>query len=150
MTREGCSAYFFPSTTAGNADISHRAPNSASIFVAIIIKVPIIPIFTILMGFTLLALEWPLPLLKNTTLHRSLILRPVFLLMLALNSIFFYQVRTSSLARGTVLLTGFCRQGTNVTIYALVAAFGYTRAIMLGEEMPEAKDNRGRTRGGEA
>ena len=44
------------------------------------------------MGFTLLAFEWPLPLLKGTMFYRSLILRPVFLMMLALNSIFFYQV----------------------------------------------------------
>ena len=72
--------------------LSHRPPNSAALFVTIIIKVPILQIFTMLMGFTLLALEWPLPLLKGTMFHRSLVLRPVFLLMLALTSIFFYQV----------------------------------------------------------
>lgn len=45
-------------------------------------------------------------------------------------------------------VTEFVMQGTNSTIYSLVAIFGYTRAIMLGETMEEAKENRGR--GGKA
>ena len=39
-------------------------------------------------------------------------------------------------------------QGTNGAIWSLVAVIGYTRAIMLGESMAEAKENRGR--GGKA
>lgn len=35
-------------------------------------------------------------------------------------------------------------QGTNGAIWSLVAVIGYTRAIMLGETMAEAKENRGR------
>jgi len=38
-------------------------------------------------------------------------------------------------------------KGTNGAIWSLVAIFGYTRAIMLGEVMKEAKDNKaGRVR----
>lgn len=39
-------------------------------------------------------------------------------------------------------------QGTNGALYSLTAVVGYTRAIMLGETIKEAKDNRGR--GGKA
>lgn len=35
-------------------------------------------------------------------------------------------------------------QGTNGAIWSLIAAGGYARAVMLGEEMKEAKENRGR------
>ena len=35
-------------------------------------------------------------------------------------------------------------QGTNGAIYSIVAAIGYTRAIMLGEVIKDAKDNRGK------
>lgn len=39
-------------------------------------------------------------------------------------------------------------QGTNGAIYSIIAAMGYTRAVMLGEKMEEAKQNKGR--GGKA
>ena len=35
-------------------------------------------------------------------------------------------------------------KGTNAGIYSFIAALGYARAVMLGEEMEVAKDNRGR------
>jgi hypothetical protein len=34
-------------------------------------------------------------------------------------------------------------QATNGALYSLIAAFGYGMAQMKGEEMQEAKDNRG-------
>ena len=39
-------------------------------------------------------------------------------------------------------------QGTNGAIYSLTAAIAYTRAISLGEQIKDAKENRGR--GGKA
>ena len=47
------------------------------------------------------------------------------------------------LYRLTSLLIRF-RQGTNACLWSLIAVMGYTRALMLGEQMAEAKDNRGR------
>ncbi|KAK7685174.1 hypothetical protein QCA50_011537 [Cerrena zonata] len=41
---------------------------SASIFVTMIVKAPVIPIFSMLGGFALLALDYPAPFLKNTRL----------------------------------------------------------------------------------
>jgi hypothetical protein len=59
---------------------THRgtsAPPSASFFISIIVTTPALQIINIIMGFAILALEYPLPLLKGTALHRSLALRVV-------------------------------------------------------------------------
>lgn len=103
--------------------------NNVGFFIDIIVKAPVVQILLMLHGFALLALEYPAPFLKGTGIHRSLPLRIVMLLGQAFLAILFYQ-------------------GTNGAIYSLTAAIGYTRAIMLGEEMKEAKDHRGR--GGKA
>jgi len=102
-----------------------QAPASASLFVTIIVKAPILQIFGMLSGILLLALEWPLPLLKGTSIYRSLIVRIVLLLGQAFVAILFYQ-------------------GTNGAFWSLIAAMAYTRAQVLGETMEEAKNNRGR------
>jgi len=93
-------------------------------FIAIIVTVPIIPIITMIIGFFMIALEFPLPLIKEIPIYRSLIFRVVMLIILATFAILFYQ-------------------GTNAALYSLIAAGCYTRAIMLGETMEEAKGNRG-------
>ncbi|KAI5123680.1 hypothetical protein M0805_001708 [Coniferiporia weirii] len=102
-----------------------QASKSAAFFVAIIIKAPVLQIISMILGATLLALEWPLPIVKKLSIYRSIVLRPVLLLMLAFITILFYQ-------------------GTNVALYSFVAAMAYGRALVLGEEMEEAKENRGR------
>ncbi|KAI0051871.1 hypothetical protein FA95DRAFT_1533785 [Auriscalpium vulgare] len=104
------------------------APGDA-FFVSVIVKAPVIPILSIILGGVLVGLEYPAPFLKGTSIQRSLVLRPVLLLIQALIAIFFYQ-------------------GTNGAIYSLVAAIGYSRALSLGEEMKDAKANKGR--GGKA
>ncbi|THH09388.1 hypothetical protein EW145_g2042 [Phellinidium pouzarii] len=96
---------------------------SASFFIAIIVKAPILQVLSMILGAALIALEWPLPVLKKLAIHRSLVLRPVLLLILALITILFYQ-------------------GTNVALYSFVAAMAYGRAMALGEKMEEAKENR--------
>jgi hypothetical protein len=102
-----------------------QAPNSAAPFVTLIIQMPVIPLFAIIIGILNLALEWPLPQLKGLSIYRSLVARVVILVFQALFTILYYQ-------------------GVNSAIYSLIAAFCYTKGIMLGEEMKEAKDNRGK------
>ncbi|QRV82715.1 hypothetical protein RhiJN_10730 [Ceratobasidium sp. AG-Ba] len=102
-------------------------PNSAP-FVAIIVKIPLVQIFTLIMALTLALLEWPLPVMKKLPIYRSFVFRIVWLLLLAFISVLFYQ-------------------GTNVAIYSLTAAIGYIRAQMKGEIMEEARENRGRAEG---
>jgi len=106
-----------------------QAPASSAIFVTIIVKAPIIQILTMLTAFFMIALEFPLPQLKGTFIHRSIVLRVVFLVMQAFSAIMFYQ-------------------GTNGAIWSLIAAGCYTRALVLGEKMEDAKNNRGQ--GGQA
>ncbi|TFK23949.1 hypothetical protein FA15DRAFT_670036 [Coprinopsis marcescibilis] len=102
-----------------------QAPASAAPMIAVIVKAPVVPIFAIVVGLLLLAIENPLPLIKSTGLYRSLVLRVVLLVTQFVLTILFYQ-------------------GTNAAVYSFVAMCCYTRAIMLGEEMKEAKENRGR------
>jgi hypothetical protein len=94
-------------------------------FIDIIVKAPVIPIFSIILGLVIIALEYPAPFMKGIAAHRSLISRVVLLFFQAFFAIFFYQ-------------------GTNGAIWSLVAIFGYTRAMMLGEVMKEAEDNKAR------
>lgn len=72
-----------------------RAPNSSAIFVTLIVKTPIIPILSMLLGHLMLALEFPLPQLKGLAIHRSIVLRVVLLLFQTFLTVLFYQVRAS-------------------------------------------------------
>jgi len=101
---------------------------SAAIFVTLIVKAPIIQVIAMLLGFFVLALEFPVPQLKPLSIHRSIVLRIVLLLFQTFLTILFYQ-------------------GTNSAIYSLIAAICYTRAQVLGEKMDLAKDNRGKDGG---
>ncbi|EIW63627.1 uncharacterized protein TRAVEDRAFT_161996 [Trametes versicolor FP-101664 SS1] len=98
---------------------------SDSIFVSIIVKAPVIQILSMLVGFVYLMLDYPAPFLKNTAIHRSFPIRIVVLLLQTFFAILYYQ-------------------GTNGALYSFIAACCYIRAQMLGEIMPEAKDNKGR------
>lgn len=103
--------------------------DNVAVFIDIIVKAPVVQILSFVLAFGILALEYPAPFLKGTSVHRSLVVRVVLLLLQAFFAILFYQ-------------------GTNGAIWSLTAVVGYTRAIMLGETMEEAKGNRGR--GGKA
>jgi len=100
------------------------SPNAA-VFITLIVKAPVIQIFTILSGLLMIALEFPLPQLKALAIHRSIVLRIVMLLFQTFLAILYYQ-------------------GTNAAIWSLIAAMCYTRAQVLGETMEEAKNNRGK------
>jgi len=94
-------------------------------FISIIVKAPVIPIVSFLLALVILALEYPAPFMKGTSAYRSMVIRIVLLVFQVFFAILFYQ-------------------GTNGAIWSLVAIFGYTRAMMLGEVMEEAKDNKAR------
>nr|GAT58562.1 predicted protein [Mycena chlorophos] len=98
--------------------------NQDAIFITLIVKFPVIPIFTAIIALINLSIENPLPLLKGSSIQRSLVVRVVVLTFQAVLAVLFYQ-------------------GTNVTLWSLVAIFCYVRAIALGEQMAEAKGNRG-------
>jgi len=98
---------------------------SDAIFITLIVKAPIIQSISLILGLFILALEFPLPQLESLGIHRSLVLRIVLLLFQVFLAILFYQ-------------------GTNAAIWSLIAAFCYMRAVQLGEEMKDAKANRGK------
>jgi len=102
-----------------------QAPNSAAPFIMLIIRMPVIPTFAILIGLFNIALNYPLPQLKGLSIQRSLVVRVVILLFQALFTVLYYQ-------------------GINAAIYSVIAAFCYTKGIMLGEVMKEAQENRGK------
>jgi len=98
---------------------------SAAIFVSIIVKIPVVQMITMLLAIFIIALEFPVPQLKSLAIHRSIVFRIVLLLFQTFLTILFYQ-------------------GTNAAIWSFIAAMCYTRAQLLGEEMAEAKENRGK------
>ncbi len=70
-----------------------RPASNVTFFISIIVKAPVIQILSMLLAFAIIALDYPLPLLKNTSIHRSLAVRVVLLLFQAFLAIMFYQVR---------------------------------------------------------
>jgi len=97
--------------------------NQDAFFIDITVKVPVIQILSFILGLVILAFEYPAPFMKGTAAYRSLVVRVVLLVFQVFFAILFYQ-------------------GTNGAIWSLVAICGYARAIMLGEVMSEAKDNK--------
>jgi sulfate adenylyltransferase (ADP) / ATP adenylyltransferase len=69
-----------------------RPSPNAAIFITLIVKAPVIQILTMLTAFFMIALEFPMPQLKGTVIHRSIVLRIVMLVMQAFMAILFYQV----------------------------------------------------------
>jgi hypothetical protein len=98
---------------------------SDQIFISLIVRAPIIPIITMILGLFILSIETPLPAFKGSSFQRNLTLRVILLTLQSFFAILFYQ-------------------GTNCAIWSLVANFCYIRAIALGEKMEEEKNNRGR------
>jgi hypothetical protein len=116
------------------------------VFVTLIIKNPIIQIFAMLLGLGILAIEFPIKPLKQSSLHRSFPLKIVLLMFQAFLTILYYQVCFSTLFLFSIA-DAVSLQGTNASIYSMIAAFAYTRAQMKGEEMKDAKANRGKAEG---
>jgi len=102
-----------------------QPPPGSAVFITLIVKNPIIQIFAFLLGLTILAVEFPMPFIRPLSIHRSLVFKLVLLLFQTFFTCLYYQ-------------------GTNAAIYSFIACVSYTRAIMKGEVMEEAKENRGR------
>jgi len=94
-------------------------------FVSIIVKAPVLQILSIVIGAFMIILEGAPAPLKKTALYRSLIVRVVALILLAVVNILYYQ-------------------GVNAALYSLIAAGCYIRGITKGETIAEAKENRGK------
>ena len=73
-----------------------RPADNVAVFIDIIVKAPIVQILSMILGFGILALEYPAPFLKGTSLHRSLVVRIVVLLLQAFLAILYYQVRSDA------------------------------------------------------
>jgi len=100
----------------------------AAVFITLIVKVPVIQMFTIAIALFLLAVEFPLPQLKSLAICRSFAFKIVLLLFQSFLTMLYYQ-------------------GTNAAIWSAIAAFCYIRAQLRGETMAEAKENRGKPGG---
>lgn len=96
-----------------------------ALFINVIVKYPIVQIGTMALGFIIIALEYPIPILKGTAIFRSIALRVVLLIMQAAGTVLFYQ-------------------GTNAALWSLIAAMFYIRALTLRERMEEAIKHKGR------
>lgn len=88
-----------PSTHTGVAPkpptsdpFTFRAPPRDAFFVAVIIKAPVIQIISIMLAGFIIALEFPIPYLRGTKLHRTIALRIPLLLVQAFFAVLFYQV----------------------------------------------------------
>jgi len=102
-----------------------QAPSGDAFFIMAIIEAPIVQVISIVLAGFIIALEFPLPFLKGTKVHRTIALRVPLLLVQAFFAVLFYQ-------------------GTNGAIWSFIAAACYTRSVMLGEEMKEVKENKSR------
>ncbi|KAJ3749002.1 hypothetical protein DFH05DRAFT_1540195 [Lentinula detonsa] len=97
----------------------------AAVFITLIVKAPIIQILAMILGMMIVALEYSLPHVKGLAIYRSFVVRIVLLCFQSFLCILYYQ-------------------GTNASLWSLIAIGCYTRAQLLGEVMEEAKENRGK------
>ncbi|KAH8822570.1 hypothetical protein DL96DRAFT_1714027 [Flagelloscypha sp. PMI_526] len=95
----------------------------AAVFVALIVQVPIVPIFAMIIGGMLLAIEFPEPWANISAAHRSIVVRMVLLVFQTFLCLLYYQ-------------------GTNAAIYSLIALLCYARALVLGEKLVDVKKGR--------
>jgi len=106
-------------------------PNSA-FFDIVIVQIPLVQILAMVLAAVCLMLELPpVQAIKKSFAYRNFMFKASLYFGLAFLSILFYQ-------------------GTNAAVYSLVTIIAYTRASVRGELMPEQKENKGRSRGGEA
>lgn len=73
-------------------DYNRPSPN-AEFFITIIVKIPLVQILSIILAASILAIELPLPQVKQFSLYRSIVGRIVLLLFQVFLTGLFYQVR---------------------------------------------------------
>jgi len=99
-------------------------PASSSIFIKITVDFPLLQIINLINGLMTMALEWPLPFLAGSVLHRSFVFRIAFYFYCSFFAIMVYQTVDSA-------------------IFYLITAWAYLRAMQLGERI-EGGDQRGK------
>ena len=136
---------FFAHSPISSFSIIHisRPAKQDAFFVSIIVKAPVIPIISMILGLSIIALEYPAPFMKGLAAQRSMICKVVLLFFQAFLAILFYQVCFLPISH-CHQMTVTVPKGTNGAIWSLVAIIGYSRAIMLGEVMKEAENNKAR------
>ncbi|KAG6335577.1 hypothetical protein ID866_3517 [Astraeus odoratus] len=109
------------------------------IFVFLVVKTPLVQIMAMIIASFVLALEWPVPHVQGTALHRSITLRIIMLLQQAFLSSLFYQACSFTLTY--VSRVHPCLQGADASLWSLIAAGFYVRALAGGEiiGVPEGK-----------
>lgn len=70
-----------------------RPSPNVYMFITVIVKFPFVQIITMVLGFIMIALDYPLPVLKGSSIQRSLPLRVVLLILQSFFAVLFYQVR---------------------------------------------------------
>lgn len=98
---------------------------SALPIVKVIVQAPVLQILLILNALATLMVELSVPFLKGTALTRNWLPRIIMLI-------------------GQTVLGLLLYQGTNGALYSMIATFGYGMAMMHGEQVPEAAENKGR------
>jgi len=101
------------------------SPSFPTFLLDISVTFPLLQIINIVFGLFTLLLEWPLPFLVGSSLHRSFTFRAVTYFFFAFFAVQIYQ-------------------SVDAAAFYLAAAAVYVRAIALAEEMPEAAVNRGK------
>ncbi|ORX37608.1 hypothetical protein BD324DRAFT_641787 [Kockovaella imperatae] len=94
--------------------------NNTKFFVTIVVNLPVLQIINLLIGLVTLALEWPLPLIDGTALHRSLVFRMAFYFFSGFLGIMVYQT-------------------VDCAIYYVIVSAVFTRAMILGERILSTK-----------
>ncbi|RSH93164.1 hypothetical protein EHS25_007517 [Saitozyma podzolica] len=102
--------------TLGPAGIIPGSNTAPLVFITT--TIPLLQIFSLLLSIVALALEWPLPMLRRTAIHRSLTLRVVLYFLTAFVGIMVYQT-------------------VDCAIYFAITSGVYVRAMMRGETMAE-------------
>ena len=95
-TQEGCSKSIAHALANSKCScltvLTPRAPSRDAVFITLIIKAPVIQLLSIVLAGFIIALEFPVPYLKGTKLHRAIALRIPLLLVQAFVTVLFYQV----------------------------------------------------------
>ena len=91
-TQEGCSESVTDSPSSHLIVSTSRAPSRDAFFITLIVKAPVIQVISIVLAGFIIALEFPIPYLKGTKIHRTIALRIPLLLVQVLFAVLFYQV----------------------------------------------------------
>lgn len=79
-----------------DSDLRHCRPSPKVAFlITLIVKAPIIQIFSMFIGIGIVAIEYPLPFFKDTSVARSFAFKAIMLIVQAVFAIMYYQVRCS-------------------------------------------------------